>query len=399
MNKPISVVVALIATTTFAPAQSLLEVGYFPFNGLFACSGYEQYMITGAGHMVDITDPAMPQLGPIASIGFGTAVMVAGDRAYFGTGMQPVVKVVDLTVPSAPLTLGSVPLPASAGVFDLAIQGNVLYAANAQGGLVSIDVTDPQVPFILQAFAIPGGQQARGVAVNGNYAYVADGNGLKVVDISDPEDMQVISSTGSNFVSVSMESDGTTLAVGQNGGGALLFSLADPASPQILYGVPESDGPAYRVQLHDDRLLVTSEQFGVRIYTLGPNSAALLGSFDNSANGQTFSAFAHDDLVYVTGLVNGAAILSWGTVGIGSDLPSPVQGRLYPVPTKDVLNWTNDFQEQSGAYTVTDVTGRTILIGRISGTFIDVSGLTPGVYRLAMVEQGKVMRSAPFLRE
>ena len=103
--------------------------------------------------------------------------------------------------------------------------------------------------------------------------------------------------------------------------------------------------------------------------------------------------------MYVTGLVNGAAILSWGTVGIGSDLPSPVQGRLYPVPTKDVLNWTNDFQEQSGAYTVTDVTGRTILIGRISGTFIDVSGLTPGVYRLAMVEQGKVMRSAPFLRE
>ncbi len=391
-------VVCVVAIAPYSSGQTLVQLGYFPFNGLFAVSGYNDYMLTGAGHLVDVSDPALPQLVGNASIGLGTAVIIDGQHAFFGTGMNPTVKVVDLTIPSAPLVTGSITLPSSAGVFGLARAGNVLYAANAQQGLASIDISNLSSPALIQQLPLSGAQQARGVVVWGDHAYVADGSGLLVVDISDPSDMQVVNGVGSGFVSVTIAENGSRLAVGQSGGGALVFDLTDPADPQVLFGVPEANGTAHTVQIVDDHLYLSSEQFGVRVYLMGSTSASLIGSFNNQANGQTFGAYASNDLIFVTGLVNGAAVLGFVNVGIPEGLQDGAGLLCFPNPVSDELRYVLPEGSTVRYLRIMDPRGRIVLHVPAADGAIDTSQIPDGLYQLEVsCADGRVL-SERFVR-
>lgn len=394
-----SLLAVSILSSTAASGQILVELGYFPFNGIFSISGFDNYMLTGAGHVVDVTDPYVPQLVGSVSVGLGSSVVVDGQHAYFGTGMVASVKVVDLSVPSAPITTGTLTLPNSSGVFGLAVSGDVLYAANAQQGLASIDISDPSMPMLIQQLPLSNAQQARGVAVRGNYAYVADGSGLLTVDISDPADMQVIGGLGEGYVSVAISEDGTRLAVGQSGGGAIVLDLTDPASPQVIHGVPGSQGTAHSVQILDGNLYVSAEQFGVNIYSMGETSAALIGSFDNTVNGQTFGAYASGDLIFVAGLVNGAAVVGWGTVGIEEGPTAVFPLTCYPVPAQETLRWSAPHRVTYTGVKVIDASGKCLLSVRTPEDRIDISSLSAGTYVLALMNEGAVMATACFLKE
>ncbi|HMC98173.1 MAG TPA: hypothetical protein VKG92_10990 [Flavobacteriales bacterium] len=391
---------SILFTVIGARAQSLDQVGYFTHNGLFSVTGYDHYMLTGSGHLLDVQNPASPQLTGSVSAGLGTCVVVDDHYAYFGTGMSPSVMIVDLTVPSAPISLGSLPLAASAGVFGIAVDGDVLYAANAEQGLASIDISNPLSPALIEQLPFAGGDQARGVAVLGQFAYVADGSGLKIVDIADPSDMQVLGSLGSGYVSVAINADHTRLAVGQNAGGAIVFDLANPALPQVIYGVPGSNGPAYRVQMLDDRLYVSSEQYGVKAYAMGTGSATLLDGFSNIANGQSFSMWAQGDLVFVTGLVNGVAILQWTPVGM--DEPpgnGPMGISCYPVPASTTLRWSVPNGTAWDEVRVLDLCGRIVSTDRTRNGWLDVAGIPAGHYALVLLEDGIPRSHASFVRE
>ncbi|MCB0770628.1 MAG: T9SS type A sorting domain-containing protein [Flavobacteriales bacterium] len=395
--RPLLVVSFLSATT--ANGQILVELGYFPFNGIFAISGFDDFMLTGAGHVVDVTDPYAPQLVGSVSVGSGSSVVVDGQYGYFGTGMVATVKVVDLSIPSAPIITGTLTLPNSSGVFGLAVSGDVLYAANAQQGLASIDISEPSMPTLIQQLPLSSAQQARGVVVHGSYAYVAEGSGLLIIDISDPADMHVIGGLGEGFVSVAISEDDTRLAAGRSGGGANVFDLADPASPQVIYDVPGSQGTAHTVQILAGNLYMSAEQFGVRVYSMGDLGATELGAFDNSPNGQTFGAYASGELIFVAGLVNGAAVVGWGTVGVNVEPSGSVPLSCYPVPARNTLRWSGSHNVKYSGVKVIDTSGRCVLSARSVDGTIDISSLSTGPYVLAMVYGEAVMATARFLKE
>ena len=387
----------LLLMGSSADGQSLLEFGYFPHNGIFAISGFDHFMLTGAGHVVDVEDPYVPQLVGSVNAGIGTAVIVNGQQAYFGTGMVSTVRIVDLSIPSAPITVGTLSLPSSSGCYGLAVDGNMLYAANAQQGLASIDISNPAAPELIQQLSL-GGQQTRGVVVLDGLAYVADGGGLKVIDISDPADMQELSSIGGDYVSVALDTAEQRVVVGRTGGGAIVFGLSDRTAPQVLYGIPGSDGTAHSVQVLYGNLYVSAEQFGVRVYSMGETSAALLGEFNNASNGQTFGAYALGELIFVGGLVNGAAVVGWGTVGVEDASSSLAALSCYPVPATDHLNWSAPEGLVYDAVHVTDASGSTVRMDHRARTGIDVSGLASGPYVIWLMSGRTMVARSSFLK-
>ncbi len=68
---------------------------------------------------------------------------------------------------------------------------------------------------------------------------------------------------------------------------------------------------------------------------------------------------------------------------------------MYPNPAKDVIHISN--LEKESAYTVTDMTGKTILTGNATES-IDVSSLNPGMYVLYVANTG-MTSSAKFVKE
>jgi len=79
-------------------------------------------------------------------------------------------------------------------VFDLAVDGDLLYAAVSEHGLAVLSLADPRRPVLLGTALT--GDAARSVVVSGTVAFVAAGDaGLEVFDVADPSAPRRISRT------------------------------------------------------------------------------------------------------------------------------------------------------------------------------------------------------------
>jgi hypothetical protein len=99
------------------------------------------------------------------------AVAVSGSWAVFGNGL--VLRVADLSDPSAPTVVGEVTL---AGVAEgIAVAGSHAFVAAGELGLRVVDFADPVHPVEVGSVATAG--VALRVDVSGGHAYVADSEG------------------------------------------------------------------------------------------------------------------------------------------------------------------------------------------------------------------------------
>jgi hypothetical protein len=119
-------------------------------------------------------------------------VAVAGDYAYI---LDYGFRVVDISNPAAPTTVGSVQMPVGQGnEWGVTVAGAYAYVANSIWGLRVIDVSDPSDPRVVGT--ADTSRHAWSSAVGGGYAYVADDAGLEVVDISTPTAPGIIGNYG-----------------------------------------------------------------------------------------------------------------------------------------------------------------------------------------------------------
>jgi hypothetical protein len=113
--------------------------------------------------------------------GYARDVRLAGDVVYVADG--------DAGVQILRLKQGKLAPLSAVGcqghVFNLALQGKMLYAAAGHAGLLLIDVTRPEAPRVLGR--LRARDAIRGVAISGTSAVVADGTaGVARVDLSKP---------------------------------------------------------------------------------------------------------------------------------------------------------------------------------------------------------------------
>jgi len=152
-----------------------------PWN--VAAQGSFAYVTDGRYlRVVDVADPTNPIERGACDIGQAHAVAVAGSYAYVADGYNSRLCVVDVSDPYHPVRNGCCAVVGNA--VDVVVRGSYAYVA-AGNGVYIVDVTNPINPTIVGS-ALPGG--TLGLAVGGDYAYLAGvyPSTLYTVNISDP---------------------------------------------------------------------------------------------------------------------------------------------------------------------------------------------------------------------
>jgi len=153
-------------------------------NYAFALAiGLEYPLPTDALLVIDVRDPANPTLvSHYPTPSYARALAVSGHRAYAIFDSDWFI-VIDVGNPTNPVGLGHYRTGNPYTYYGLAVSGNYAY--------VLIDCYDFMVFDVASGTPVPMGicqsiNDARRVIVSGDYAFVTTGDGLCVIDISDP---------------------------------------------------------------------------------------------------------------------------------------------------------------------------------------------------------------------
>ncbi len=207
------------------------------FDGTWWLGHYRLYVY-------DITDPSAPQkLGFTCLPDECSDLFVSGDRVYVtveGTGGFSGVKVIDVSDAMEPVEIGSFQTPGIAqSVF---VEADHAYVADGMALLV-YDVADPADPEFLGGYAPPGGVALiHRVTMHGGYVYVIDAAlGLRVLDVSDPSQIEEVASLPHNqndvlFSPVVISGDRAYYFQDGDISDKQLITLdvSDPADPQTI---------------------------------------------------------------------------------------------------------------------------------------------------------------------
>lgn len=375
--------------------QTIHQIGYFNVNGVSAMSAKPNYMVLGTGAVVNITDPTLPNLsGNISMSAMGSAVLVSGNHAYFGTAMDVKLIIADISNPSFPLQVGVKTFPsANGGIYGLAKSDNVIYLAMGSNGVYSVDVAMSNNPVVLDSITFTGGQ-ARDVVQYDNVLYVAHGDGLKILNVNDPSNINLISSIGSGYTSIDIDTINHLAFLGKDFGGIDVFNVSNPQSPAPAFSIPNPNGASWDLKYRDGLLYLATNNSGLFIYKVLSASATQMANFPNSSNGQSFAVSLQDSLILLSGLINGVAILQYdslGTVSINDEITAdPII--VYPNPAQNYLEIILD----DAAFTEFEIinsTGQCVLKNILSdkNCKIDISLLPAGNYYIQFKNNNSVV--------
>ena len=173
----------------------------------------------------------------------------------------------------------------------------VAVAREDDGVLLTCDVADPMAPALLGTLALDAAPLD--VHLAGTLAFVVtEARQLLVVDVADPGDPVVLSSTAcprSNGVTAR----GNLVAVACWFDGVRLFDVSDPAAPVLLGEVDTTYTGAYRVQFDGDVLHVADDRYYTSVDVSDPTQPVVLGSHDLAWVARDLAV--QDGLVYLTG--------------------------------------------------------------------------------------------------
>lgn len=222
--------------------------------------------------VVDVSDPTAPiQLGNLASV-LGGDVAVHGDLAFLRAWPEAM-HVIDVSDPAHPQLAGTAARPPGerwSWGRVAAIANHGLYA-DLEYGLRVIDATDASEPVVAAGANTPG-LIKHAVHSNGVLFLAASDQGLRSVDVADPLDPKELMSLdlGGTVEAVDVEGD-LAVAVGW------LFKVvdvSDPSSPVVLGEIPGMTG-GRSVEMVDDLAYVADYETGLHIVDISTPSVPI----------------------------------------------------------------------------------------------------------------------------
>ena len=270
---------------------------------IFVTAGNYAYVMADPGlRIVDITEPTMPvSVGSLDIPDQVKSITVAGNYAYIANGTS--LRIVDVANPIAPVAAGFLETYFS---HDVDVTGNYAYIADDESGLRIVNITDPAMPVQTAIINLPEGAIALDVV--GNYAYVALGSGgLQIIKVTNPAAPSKVS-----LISTSGGARGVVVAgnyayvVGHNG--LWIFDISDPVRPVELshFVTPEY---ANGVTVAGDYAYI-AEYAGLRVINVNDAVAPTQAGFFDTP-GQAMSAALIGDHIYVADETGGLLILKF----------------------------------------------------------------------------------------
>jgi hypothetical protein len=284
------------------PPLSALGYWFQDVNGLAVTNGLA-YLAQGNDGLgvLDVTDPANPvMIGGYHTAGQALTVRLAGNLAFVAEGFSGL-EILSITNPAHPVRLGAYTTNSAQ---DLCVVGGLAYIAAGNGGLQVVDVSNPAQPLPLGGLVT--NMSAVSVRVVGNLAYVACPTvisqfghpmtaGLQIIDVSDPSQPALLSTTSSDANAVALVGN-LALTAGLNSG-LQLFDVSHPAAPFSLgsFAPPPPPPPPFLllgqaasdVQAASNLAYVTFGSNGLWVVDVSNPSAAVdVGRFTTIASAQ-----------------------------------------------------------------------------------------------------------------
>jgi hypothetical protein len=191
--------------------------------------------------IMDLSNPEQPvQLSTYSLDDTGRAISVSGNFVYLLTKnyQQPPYAhliTIDISKPSEPLVVSNFGL--IHGGKDIVVQGNIAIIGSANPGSVyAVDLIDKTAPMVKSQYHLGEDAIVNRVHINGNYAYIMiEEKAIKVLDISNPENIKLAGSYDLPERSLDLKGDGKHIFVANSEIGKLLvLQMTDAVTtPQL----------------------------------------------------------------------------------------------------------------------------------------------------------------------
>lgn len=158
--------------------------------GVDVSSGYAYLAESTSGLSIyDISNPALPQfVSQLYLPGNAKDVKVVDDIAYVADEYAGL-RIINVSNPQNPIEIGYFDSPGRS--FDVEIKDSLAFLADLEGGLICLNISNPANPSMVSTF--PASETIVDVELVGSLAYFTDGyTGIKVVNITDPTNISLV---------------------------------------------------------------------------------------------------------------------------------------------------------------------------------------------------------------
>lgn len=243
-----------------------------------------------------VTPVVVGQHGSGSSIWGTRSISVDGGLVY-GTFLNSGVDIFDVDLPESPELVGTV-RPSVAGAYplawDVAASDGLAYVAidspfggDSFHGIWIGDMSDPELPVSLGSIELPGNRDlvvlgevlVTRSGVNGGFGSGESGGGFRVIDVSDPSAIEVMSEVVLSTTVMGLDAVGTDVYLADLENGLLVFDISDAHAP-VEAGRVKSSGFAARDVVVEDGLAYVIGGDEVRVFDIqDPASMVQVGVF------------------------------------------------------------------------------------------------------------------------
>jgi hypothetical protein len=215
--------------------------------------------------LYDITNPeAVTQITLITSLERFGGVQTEGEYLYTYHTEPRGIHIWDISTPNSPNMIGEY-IAARGNVEDVIVRGD--YAYVMAKGFYILDISDPHNCSLIGQYFPPGyGAWDVEITDDDNYAVIADGDGIDIVDVSDPQNPVQAGRAALETSSLTLEGN---LIAACSAGRQWLIDISDPTSPTIAGNTDNFQHWAKNVKLFDGILyasFVGPDELNVFIY-------------------------------------------------------------------------------------------------------------------------------------
>ncbi|NRA63834.1 MAG: hypothetical protein HRU19_05090 [Pseudobacteriovorax sp.] len=143
--------------------------------------------------LYETTGPRPNRLANFNTPGWAGSVFIDGSLIYVADGPGGLL-LVDSSDPENPRTISSIETRVRA--YGVAVRDDIAFVADNSAGLAVIDASDPRRMVTIERLAIPGASYD--VSIRGDYAWVASTAGVFVVDIANPNNVELLTNIPSS---------------------------------------------------------------------------------------------------------------------------------------------------------------------------------------------------------
>ncbi len=216
-----------------------------------AASGGYVYIndLNGPFLIIDVSNPSDPELITTDETISMSRAIAASDGYVFAScyDADPVlygIRIIDVNDPEAPFVAITINLGGSNAIWSMAVSNGYLYTAASEGGVHVLDIDPPLSTHIVHNIDSHG--EAKSVSVTGNNLCLTDFGGLRMINITDPENAQITGSYRAIMEPEDISINGHYAYIADGYGDFKILDLDQPENTFVA-GMVETEGQGYSV--------------------------------------------------------------------------------------------------------------------------------------------------------